>query len=114
MFCPRCGTNNSGTATFCVQCGNALRESQQQQQQLNYVPNYLVQAILVTLFCCLPFGIVAIVQAAQVNSKLETHDQAGALEASEKAKKWCWVSLWVGLSIGAIYLIIILIGISSR
>lgn len=116
MFCPRCGTNNSGEATFCVQCGNALREPQQQQrqQQLNYVPNYLVQAILVTLFCCLPFGIVAIVQAAQVNSKLQANDQAGALEASEKAKKWCWVSLWVGLSIGAIYFLIIFIGILSR
>src|SRR5438093_12052328 len=31
------------------------------------VPNYLIQAILVTLCCCLPFGIPAIVYAAQVN-----------------------------------------------
>jgi len=34
------------------------------------VPNYLVQAILCTICCCLPFGIVAIVYAAQVNGKV--------------------------------------------
>jgi len=28
------------------------------------IPNYLTQAILVTLCCCVPFGIVAIVNAA--------------------------------------------------
>src|SRR5438128_1439779 len=37
---------------------------------ISHVPNYLVQSILCTLFCCLPFGIVAIVYAAQVNSKV--------------------------------------------
>ena len=36
----------------------------------SYVPNHLVWAILSTLFCCLPLGIVSIVFAAQVNGKL--------------------------------------------
>ena len=35
------------------------------------VPNYLVFAILATVFCCLPTGIPAIVYAAQVNGKLQ-------------------------------------------
>jgi hypothetical protein len=61
------------------------------------VPNYLVQSILVTLFCCLPFGIVAIVFAAQVNGKLQANDFAGALQASKSAKMWCWIGLGVGL-----------------
>ena len=30
--------------------------------------NYLVWAILVTIFCCLPFGIVAIIKANKVNT----------------------------------------------
>src|SRR6185503_13035455 len=34
-------------------------------------PNYLTQAIVVTLCCCVPFGIPAIVFAAQVNSKFQ-------------------------------------------
>lgn len=72
------------------------------------VPNYLVFAILATAFCCLPFGIVSIVFAAQVNSKLALGDYHGAVDASNKAKTWAWVSfgcgmvavvLWVGLVI---------------
>lgn len=62
-----------------------------------YVPNYLVQAILTTIFCCLPFGIVGIVYAAQVNGKLAVGDYAGAVQTSNQAKMWCWISLGVGL-----------------
>ncbi|WP_315863378.1 CD225/dispanin family protein [Thermosynechococcus sp. QS41] len=46
----------------------------------------MVPAILSTICCCLPFGIVAIIFAAQVNSRLAVGDRAGALEASNKAK----------------------------
>jgi hypothetical protein len=70
------------------------------------VPNYLVQAILVTLFCCLPLGIAAIVQAAQVNSKLQVGDYEGAVLASEQAKKYCWWSLYAGIAVFIIYFII--------
>ena len=61
------------------------------------IPNYLVQSILVTICCCLPFGIVAIVYAAQVNSKLSGGDYAGAADASQKAKMWCWIAFGCGL-----------------
>jgi hypothetical protein len=73
------------------------------------IPNYLAQAILVTIFCCMPFGIPAIVFAAQVNSKLAYGDQLGALEASKKARTWCWVSFGVGLGIGILWLVFYLI-----
>jgi len=61
------------------------------------VPNYLVQSILCTLCCCLPFGIVAIVFAAQVNSKLAAGDYQGAVASSKNARLWCWLSVGVGL-----------------
>lgn len=61
------------------------------------IPNYLAQAIPCTLFCCLPFGIVAIVQAAQVNTKLSLGDYAGAQKSSDQAKMWCWISFALGL-----------------
>ena len=62
------------------------------------IPNYLVQSILVTLCCCLPLGIVGIIFAAQVNSKLAVGDVAGATEASSKARLFCWLGFGLGLA----------------
>jgi hypothetical protein len=61
------------------------------------VPTYLTQAILVTLLCCLPFGIPAIVYAASVSGKLQAGDYEGAKVASDKAKFWSWMSFWFAL-----------------
>jgi len=69
------------------------------------IPNYLVQSILVTLFCCLPLGIVAIINAAQVNNKMTAGDMAGAMEASRKAKMWCWWSLGLSIVFWLIYIV---------
>jgi interferon-induced transmembrane protein len=62
------------------------------------IPNYLVQSIIVTLCCCLPLGVVAIIFAAQVNSKMAAGDVAGAREASDKAKLFCWIAFGLGLA----------------
>jgi hypothetical protein len=61
--------------------------------------NFLVQAILVTLCCCLPFGIASIVYASQVNSKAAAGDMAGAHESARKARFWFWWALGLGLPI---------------
>ncbi|MBK0028244.1 CD225/dispanin family protein [Stenotrophomonas sp. S48] len=71
------------------------------------VPNNLVWAILSTLFCCLPAGIVSIVYAAQVNGKLAAGDIAGARESSEKAKKWAIWSAIAAVVVGILYGILI-------
>lgn len=72
---------------------------------------WLVESILTTLFCCLPFGIAGIVFA----SKVESHFYAGrheeAAQASRDARKWTLVSFWVALAAGAIYMAFIIIGI---
>lgn len=59
--------------------------------------NYLVEAILVTIFCCQPFGIVSIVYASQVNSKYDAGDLTGAQRASSNAKQWMTWGLIAGL-----------------
>jgi hypothetical protein len=64
------------------------------------VPNHLAWAIIATVFsiclCCgipgLITGIIAIVFAAQVNSKLNAGDIEGARRASNTAKILCWVT----------------------
>jgi len=64
--------------------------------------NYLVESILVTIFCCLPLGVVGIVFATQVNSKYDTGDYAGAEKASKQAKQFM---LW-GLIVAVVALIV--------
>ena len=61
--------------------------------------NYLVESILVTIFCCLPLGVVGIVFASQVNSKFASGDIEGADAASSDAKKWMKWGLIVGVII---------------
>jgi hypothetical protein len=71
-----------------------------------------VWAILSTLFCCLPFGIVSIVFAAQVDSKYNAGDYAGSVNASENAKKWAIISAVVAVALTALWFLVA-IGIAS-
>ena len=71
--------------------------------------NYLVESILVTLFCCLPLGIVAIVNAAKVESTYRTMGYREAKRASDEAKKWMNWSVWVGV-IGIVVYFLVVIG----
>ena len=60
------------------------------------VPNYLVPAII-SLFCCLPLGIVGVIFAAQVNGKVAAGDTTGALESAKKAKMFSFIAIGLGL-----------------
>ena len=73
----------------------------------SYVPNHLVWAILSTLFCCLPLGIVSIVYASQVDGKRAAGDIAGAREAARKAGLWAMWSAIAGVSLVVLYIIFI-------
>lgn len=61
------------------------------------IPNYLWQSIVVTVLCCPPFGIPAIVFAAKVEGLKAQGNLQAAKTASDKAKKWCIIALvgWV-------------------
>lgn len=67
------------------------------------IPNHMAWAIVATVlgFClCCPSivsGIIAIVYSSQVNTKLNAGDTAGAREASDKAKLWCWITTGLAL-----------------
>ncbi len=79
------------------------------QQQQSPPANYLVWAILSTIFCCQISGIVSIIYAAMVNSKWQAGDREGAQKASKNAKIWIWVS--VGIWIVSIVLALAIFGI---
>lgn len=130
MYCTKCGSFNPDNATNCSACGAPLQQDQNTQhgynvqqnhnmnQGYNYnnhqinqnVPNYLVFSILVTVFCCLPLGIAAIIYSTQVDKFLRMGDLNGALEASRKAKNFCLISVVAGFIVGVIYFLTALAG----
>ena len=73
------------------------------QPAMGPVNNNMTMAILVTIFCCLPLGIVAIVQAASVNKKLAMGDYNGAVNAAKQAKTWATVGIVAGLVVAVFW-----------
>jgi hypothetical protein len=61
------------------------------------IPNYLWQSIAVTLCCCWPVGIPAIVFAARVNAFVASGNYTGAREASQRARNWVLAAFIAGL-----------------
>jgi hypothetical protein len=73
-------------------------------------PNNLVWAILATILCCVPLGIVSIVYSAQVNSKWAVGDVAGAYASAKKAKSWAiWAAVLgvVGSILSLIFFVVV-------
>ena len=123
MHCPTCGARNDDNARFCVNCGQKLEEQEAMYGggpayapygvpggYPQHIPNYLVQAILVTIFCCLPLGIVAIIFAAQVNGKVAAGDIAGAQSSSRTARILVIVCVVPGVVVIGIALLVGLLG----
>lgn len=78
------------------------------------VKSHLVMAILATIFCCLPFGIVGIVFASQVSSKLAAGDYVGAQKASKSAAMWSWIAIALGLVGGILYAAVVALGVVAE
>ena len=107
MRCSNCGALNDRGESFCWACNTSLMPGMGGGNVTHgHVPNHLVWAILVTIFCCIPFGIVSIVYASQVNGKLSMGDFEGARDASEKAKIWAWVSFGTSLVVVPIWMLL--------
>lgn len=78
--------------------GQQYQNRQQNQSRTPIKPdNNLAGAILVTIFCCLPFGIVSIVYAAQVDSYWRTGQYENAENSANQSRTWMWVSFGLGL-----------------
>jgi hypothetical protein len=69
------------------------------------ITNYLWQSIVVTLLCCMPFGIVAIVYATKVDGLVASGDYFAAEAASKSAKFWVWLTFGIGLLLNLLSLI---------
>ncbi len=94
MFCSRCGHAVEDGAAVCPRCGSQMPGAQAGGEQ---VPSHLVLSILVTLFCCMPVGVAAIVYSAQVGGKQAAGDVEGARRSSRIARNLIIGSAVAGL-----------------
>ncbi|XP_077979277.1 proline-rich transmembrane protein 1-like [Glandiceps talaboti] len=72
-------------------------------------PNYMGLAIFVTICCCWPIGICAILKASEVGSAFNRGDYAGAKAASDSARKFSYISLACGIASIVISVVFIII-----
>ncbi|HEY6122182.1 MAG TPA: CD225/dispanin family protein [Pyrinomonadaceae bacterium] len=68
------------------------------------VPNNMVLAII-SIFCCWPLAIPAIIFASQVNQKIAAGDVAGAQDAAKKAKTFSYIAF----GLGALWVVFVII-----
>ncbi len=87
-----------------------INNNPQTNQPRRYPPkNHLVEAILVTLFCCLPFGIVGIINAARVENAFYSGDEMEAERLSREALKWSKIGLFIGIGVYLLYIVFVVL-----
>jgi len=82
-----------------VQQPQQAGQLQQGTTQEPMPPTNLVWAIVVTVLCCVPLGIVAIYQAMRVNSAYGMGDIVAAKRHSEAGAWWCIAGIIAGITI---------------
>ena len=134
-FCTQCGQQLPENSRFCTNCGTPAPEEPQYayaqpepqpvpqpepQPVVNPQPtgpkptSYLALAILSTIFCCLPFGIVSIVKAAKVDSLWNAGRYLESQDASRKARNWAIAAILTSVVIAILYIVFVLVvGVAS-
>ena len=81
-----------------------------EDEKREYVPTQIGWAIMATLFCCLPTGVVSIVHALKVDRLQTAGNLEGARESSRKARKWAFISLWIACAWWGLFFTVAIIG----
>ena len=63
------------------------------------IENHIVLAVLTTIFCCMPFGIISLIYSIQVFISQNSGNIAMAQMSADKALYWGKLALWCGLAI---------------
>lgn len=73
---------------------------------------WLVESILVTCFCCLPFGVVGIIYSTKIEPLYQRGQYEQAQHYSELAKKWTLWGLFSMVAFIVLYLIVIVVAVA--
>lgn len=80
-----------------------------QQPMMPKPNNHMVMAVLATIFCCLPTGIIAIIYASKVDGLYVAGNYAEAQSKANSARNWSIISA-VGAVIGSIIYVLFYAG----
>ncbi|MFA4986017.1 MAG: CD225/dispanin family protein [Candidatus Brocadiia bacterium] len=97
MFCQKCGSPNDDNNHRCTACGEVLFRSP--ERMAVEVNSHLAWAILVTILCCVPFGVVAIVYSTNADRAAMQGNLEFARASAKKAMMWLRLGLIAGLTI---------------
>ena len=68
--------------------------------------NNLIWAILTTVLCCMPLGVVAIIKASSVDNLWNQGQYEAAIKAAAEAKKWSMIGIGCGVAAIIIYIVL--------
>ena len=106
---PRGETMNYSHHDYSRENPYNMREHQRDMRE-PMPPNYLIWAILTTIFCCFIPGIIAIVFSSQVSNRYFSGDIEGAKQSSRLAQIWIIISVVIGVVGATLWLPFMFIG----
>lgn len=106
--CPACGKECSSQAYSCPHCGQPLNHTDPPPK------NWLLESILATILCCLPFGVVGIVYASKVENLWYSGRKGEAMAAAKNARTWTLVSFFVSVGWWLIYILLVMLGVMAN
>ena len=123
-YCYHCGAENMDTASFCASCGTniistgyvppqvatPIQEEKTKDEKPAIPETYLWQSVLVTILCCMPLGIIAIINSAQVETRYYAGNYPGAESASRNARNLAIAGLITGAVISILYIALFFFG----
>lgn len=80
-------------------------------ESIDMPKTWLVEAILVTCFCCLPFGVAGIINSTKIESLYQNGQYEQALYHSQLAKKWTLWGLFAAIALIVLYILFIVIAV---
>ena len=76
--------------------------------------NNLALAIISTIACCMPLGIVSIIYSTKVNTEYDKGNYEGAEAASKSAKTWGIAAIATGVVAIVLYIIFMVVFAASN
>ncbi len=90
---PRTKSETSQVASTDNESGHTASNATKNLQEPT---NYMVYAILATILCCMPLGIVSVIYANKANTSWGAGKYSESIDATQKARLWLIIAVCVG------------------